>query len=80
MLTFISHVGGFADQGEYMTVVRLTEKLRLHLSGQQMGGGGNNNKGSAQQQHGMMGGLDRIPEQDSEMGNAEGDGLGIKVE
>ncbi|KAB5558648.1 hypothetical protein GE09DRAFT_962675 [Coniochaeta sp. 2T2.1] len=72
LLSFISHVGGFADQGEYMTVVRLTEKLRLHVSGQLQ-----------QQQmglHGGMGGLDRIPEQDSEMGNVEPEGLGIKSE
>lgn len=66
LLSFISHVGGFVDQSEYMTVVRLTEKLRLHMSqqGKQQG----------------MGGLDRIPEQDSEMGNASPDALGIKTE
>lgn len=71
LLSFISHVGGFVDQGEYMTVVRLTEKLRLHMSG-----GG---KGGAVPQQGM-GGLDRIPEQDSEMTNAPPDALGIKAE
>ncbi|OIW34089.1 hypothetical protein CONLIGDRAFT_208405 [Coniochaeta ligniaria NRRL 30616] len=69
LLSFISHVGGFVDQSEYMTVVRLTEKLRLHMS--QMG------KGAGQQ---GMGGLDRIPEQDSEMSNASPDALGIKAE
>jgi hypothetical protein len=68
LLSFISHVGGFADQGEYMTVVRLTEKLRLHMG-----------KGAGLQQQGM-GGLDRIPEQDSEMSNTSPDALGIKSE
>ena len=67
LLSFISHVGGFVDQGEYMTVVRLTEKLRIHMSQQQV------------KQQGM-GGLDRIPEQDSEMTNASPDALGIKAE
>jgi hypothetical protein len=67
LLSFISTVGGFVDQSEYMTVVRLTEKLRLHMS-----------KTAGAQQG--MGGLDRIPEQDSEMGNASPEGLGIKSE
>lgn len=68
LLSFISHVGGFVDQSEYMTVVRLTEKLRLHMS---------SSKSAAQQ---GIGGLDRIPEQDSEMSNAPPDALGIKSE
>jgi hypothetical protein len=74
LLTFIEHVGGFVDQGEYMAVVRLTEKLRLHMTNH-LG------KGALQQQGGGgMGGLDRIPEQDSEMSNASPDALGIKAE
>ena len=71
LLSFISQVGGFADQGEYMTVVRLTEKLRIHM--------GLAGSGSSKGQQGM-GGLDRIPEQDSEMTNASPDALGIKGE
>jgi hypothetical protein len=62
-------VGGFVDQSEYMTVVRLTEKLRLHQS--QL------NKSATQQ---GMGGLSRIPELDSEMSNASPTTLGVKAE
>jgi hypothetical protein len=69
LLSFISHVGGFVDQSEYMTVVRLTEKLRLHQS--QL------NKSATQQ---GMGGLSRIPELDSEMSNASPTTLGVKAE
>ncbi|KAK4123780.1 hypothetical protein N657DRAFT_573257 [Parathielavia appendiculata] len=58
LLSFITSASGFVDQNEYMTVVRLTEKLRLHQS--QLA------KAVA---HGM-GGLSRIPEGDSEMPNA----------
>jgi hypothetical protein len=58
LLSFITSASGFVDQNEYLTVVRLTEKLRLHQS--QLA------KAAA---HGM-GGLSRIPEGDSEMPNA----------
>ncbi|KAL2201290.1 hypothetical protein P885DRAFT_65561 [Corynascus similis CBS 632.67] len=58
LLSFITNASGFVDQNEYMAVVRLTEKLRLHQA--QL------TKAAA---HGM-GGLSRIPEGDSEMPNA----------
>lgn len=58
LLSFITNASGFVDQNEYLTVVRLTEKLRIHQS--QLA------KAAA---HGM-GGLSRIPEGDSEMPNA----------
>lgn len=58
LLSFITSSAGFVDQNEYMAVVRLTEKLRLHQT--QLA------KAAA---HGM-GGLSRIPEGDSEMPNA----------
>ena len=58
LLSFITSASGFVDQNEYMAVVRLTEKLRLHQT--QLA------KAAA---HGM-GGLSRIPEGDSEMPNA----------
>lgn len=58
LLSFITNASGLVDQNEYMTVVRLTEKLRLHQS--------QVTKAAA---HGM-GGLSRIPEGDSEMPNA----------
>ncbi|KAK3375160.1 hypothetical protein B0H63DRAFT_269116 [Podospora didyma] len=58
LLSFIQNSGAFVDQNEYLTVVRLTEKLRLHQN--QMAKTGT---------HGM-GGLSRIPEGDSEMPNA----------
>lgn len=59
LLSFIQNAGAFVDQNEYMAVVRLTEKLRLHQA--QMA--------KATVVHGM-GGLSRIPEGDSEMPNA----------
>lgn len=57
LLSFIQSAGGF-DQNEYITVVRLTEKLKLHQ-----------NQLARAMSHGM-GGLSRIPEGDSEMPNA----------
>ncbi|KAL2020247.1 hypothetical protein VTK56DRAFT_8571 [Thermocarpiscus australiensis] len=58
LLSFIMNASGFVDHNEYLTVVRLTEKLRIHQA--QLG------KAAV---HGM-GGLSRIPEGDSEMPNA----------
>ncbi|KAJ4395472.1 hypothetical protein N0V85_006541 [Neurospora sp. IMI 360204] len=58
LLSFMQHSGGFVDHDEYMTVVKLTEKLRLHQA--QLA------KNTAV----GMGGLSRIPEGDSEMQNA----------
>jgi hypothetical protein len=58
LLSFISNASGFVDHQEFLTVMRLTEKLRIHQS--QLA------KAAA---HGM-GGLSRIPEGDSEMPNA----------
>ncbi|KAK4639046.1 hypothetical protein QC761_702090 [Podospora bellae-mahoneyi] len=55
LLSFITNSGGFADHSEYMTLLKLTEKLRIH----QM---------QLAKAHGM-GGLSRIPEGDSEMTN-----------
>ncbi len=52
--------GGFADQNEYHTIARLVEKLRIHQS---------QIAKAAAAAHGM-GGLSRIPEGDSEMGNS----------
>lgn len=60
LLCFIANAGGgFADQGEYQTIARLVERLRIHQS--QMAK-------AAAVVHGM-GGLSRIPEGDSEMAN-----------
>ncbi|KAL2129118.1 hypothetical protein VTI74DRAFT_8195 [Chaetomium olivicolor] len=58
LLSYLTSASGLADQNEFLTVVRLTEKLRIHQS--QLA------KAAA---HGM-GGLSRIPEGDSEMPNA----------
>ena len=58
LLSFIQNSGAFVDHNEYLTVVRLTEKLRIHQA--QM---------AKATTHGM-GGLSRIPEGDSEMPNA----------
>ncbi|KAL2168658.1 hypothetical protein VTG60DRAFT_7002 [Thermothelomyces hinnuleus] len=58
LLSFITNASGLVDQNEYMAVVRLTEKLRLHQS-----------QVTKAVAHGM-GGLSRIPEGDSEMPNA----------
>lgn len=58
LLSFITNASGFVDHNEYLTVVRLTEKLRIHQS--QLA------KAAAQ----GMGGLSRIPEGDNEMPNA----------
>jgi hypothetical protein len=77
LLSFIQNAGVAVDQNEYYAVIRLTEKLRLHQQGG-MGLGG-------------MGGLDRIPEGDSEMGNTgdlgrdehhdgHHEGVGVKTE
>ncbi|KAH8894834.1 hypothetical protein GQ53DRAFT_63787 [Thozetella sp. PMI_491] len=66
LLSFIQNSTGFVDQNEYLAVVRLTEKLRIHQTQMVKVQG--------------MGGLSRIPEGDSEMTNASTvDGL-IKVE
>ncbi|KAL1882014.1 hypothetical protein VTK73DRAFT_2996 [Phialemonium thermophilum] len=59
LLSFIQTASGFVDQTEYMAVVRLTEKLRLHQT--QLA------RGSSSQ---GIGGLSRIPEGDAEMTNA----------
>ena len=58
LLSFIQSAAGFVDHNEYLTVVRLTEKLRIHQ-----------NQLAKALSHGM-GGLSRIPEGDSEMTNA----------
>ncbi|KAK3302134.1 uncharacterized protein B0T15DRAFT_293653 [Chaetomium strumarium] len=58
LLSFISNASGFVDHHEYLTVVRLTEKLRIHQS-----------QLAKAAIHGM-GGLSRIPEGDNEMPNA----------
>ncbi|KAK3357433.1 hypothetical protein B0T25DRAFT_604288 [Lasiosphaeria hispida] len=58
LLSFIQNASGFVDHQEYLTVVRLTEKLRIHQ-----------NQLAKAMSHGM-GGLSRIPEGDSEMPNA----------
>jgi hypothetical protein len=63
LLSFIQHASGFVDQSEYLAVVRLTEKLRLHQS--QIAP-----KSAISQ---SLGGLSRIPEGDSEMTNAPAD-------
>jgi hypothetical protein len=65
LLSFIISASGFVDENEYMAVVRLTEKLRIHQS--QLA------KAAAR----GMGGLSQIPEGDSEMTNAP---VMIKVE
>ncbi|KAH7631753.1 hypothetical protein B0T09DRAFT_356266 [Sordaria sp. MPI-SDFR-AT-0083] len=67
LLSFMQHSGGLVDHDEYMTVVKLTEKLRLHQA--QLA------KNTAV----GMGGLSRIPEGDSEMQNAA-PASAIKVE
>jgi len=66
LLSFIQSANGFVDQNEYMAVVRLTEKLRIHQ-----------NQLAKAMSHGM-GGLSRIPEGDSEMPNAPS--VSIKTE
>lgn len=58
LLSFILSAGGFVDDNEYMAVLRLTEKLRIHQN--QVA------KAAAR----GMGGLSQIPEGDSEMTNA----------
>jgi Tc5 transposase DNA-binding domain len=68
LLSFIQNVGGLVDRDEYMAVVRLTEKLRIHQ-----------NQLAKAATHGM-GGLSRIPEGDSEMPNAPPPGGMIKTE
>lgn len=84
LLSFIANSGpnSFVDQSDYNAVIRLTEKLRLHQQAQQAQQAAAARVGS---QQGMMsglgmglglGGLDRIPEGDAEMGNTgpHGDG------
>ncbi|KUI65057.1 Major centromere autoantigen B [Cytospora mali] len=76
LLSFIAHSGpnSLVDQSDYNAVIRLTDKLRLHQQAQQ--------QAAARVQSGLgmgamggmamglgMGGLDRIPEGDAEMGN-----------
>jgi len=60
LLSFIQNPSGsgFVDHSEYLAVMRLTEKLRIHQ-----------NQIAKATTHGM-GGLSRIPEGDSEMPNA----------
>ena len=58
LLSFIQSAGGFVDQGEYLALMRLTEKLRIHQS-----------QSTKVVMH-AMGGLSQIPEGDSEMPNA----------
>lgn len=62
LLSFIQNSRVVVDPSEYYAVIRLTEKLRLH---QQSSGGMDLGGGMA----GGMGGLDRIPERGSGMGN-----------
>ena len=69
LLSFIQNSSGFVDQTEYLAVVRLTEKLRIHQT-QLL-------KASAVQ---GMGGLSRIPEGDSEMTNVPPLNGGMKIE
>jgi hypothetical protein len=64
LLSFIQNTGGFADQSEYIAVVKLTEKLRLHQNQQTAGG---------------MGGLERIAEEDSEMTDGDAKGVNIEA-
>lgn len=78
LLSFIANSGpgGLVDQSDYNAMIRLTEKLRLHQQAQQQ-------QQQQQQVLGMgslggmsglglgMGGLDRIPEGDAEMGGTE---------
>lgn len=71
LLSFIQNAaaaggGGFVDQNEYIAVVRLTEKLRLHQTAQQQ----------QQQMAAKTGGLERIAEGDSEMRDGEGEVIG----
>lgn len=58
LLSFISNASGFADQNEFLTLMRLTEKLRFQQ-----------NQLAKAAAHGL-GGLSRIPEGDSEMSPA----------
>lgn len=92
LLSFIANSGpnGFVDQNDYNAVIRLTEKLRLHQQAQQAqqrAQGGMGMGPPAMSGLGMgigIGGLDRIPEGDAEMGNTgqlvEGQGDYIKTE
>ncbi|KAL2255847.1 hypothetical protein VTK26DRAFT_2623 [Humicola hyalothermophila] len=58
LLSFIQNASGFVDQNEYLALMRLTEKLRIHQS-----------QLTKSAVH-VMGGLSQIPEGDSEMPNA----------
>lgn len=75
LLSFIANSGpnAFVDQSDYNAVIRLTEKLRLHQQAQQAAARGQQGMGGMQMggiPMGLgMGGLDRIPEGDAEMGN-----------
>lgn len=75
LLSFIANSGpnAFVDQSDYNAVIRLTEKLRLHQQAQQAAARGQQGMGGMQLggiPMGLgMGGLDRIPEGDAEMGN-----------
>lgn len=92
LLSFIANSGpnGFVDQNDYNAVIRLTEKLRLHQQAQQAqqrAQGGMAMAPPTMSGLGMgigIGGLDRIPEGDAEMGNtgqlAEGQGEFVKSE
>lgn len=77
LLSFIANSGpnSLVDQTDYNAVIRLTEKLRLHQQAQAAAARGQQVIGMgppAMSGLGMgisMGGLDRIPEGDAEMGN-----------
>lgn len=77
LLSFIANSGpnSLVDQNDYNAVIRLTEKLRLHQQAQAAAARGQQVIGMgppAMSGLGMgisMGGLDRIPEGDAEMGN-----------
>lgn len=76
LLSFIANSGpnAFVDQSDYNAVIRLTEKLRLHQQAQQAASTRGQQGMGGMQMGGIpmglgMGGLDRIPEGDAEMGN-----------
>ncbi|ROV88253.1 hypothetical protein VSDG_09050 [Cytospora chrysosperma] len=79
LLSFIAHSapGGLVDRSDYNAVIRLTDKLRLHQQTQQQAqqqqsavARGQGGQGLGMMSLGLsMGGLDRIPEGDAEMGN-----------
>lgn len=74
LLSFIANSGpnSFVDQNDYNAVIRLTEKLRLHQQAQQAAAArivGQQGMMSGMNMGLGLGGLDRIPEGDAEMGN-----------